>query len=209
MLDLPYLFFIVILVLITFVLAANELQKQSFSAEQVINQGADKVISSETIKNSQNIEEKNEVIGTFPVYISGAVINPGVYYVKKGDIVEDLLLMAGGFSEESARDKINLAAALSPNSHIHILSTSNESDLDSNINDDELSNNGSQNIDGINLNTCSQAELELIPGIGEKTAEAIIRFREEANRVLVLEDLLKVPGIKEKRFEKIKPYFSP
>jgi competence protein ComEA len=45
-----------------------------------------------------------------------------------------------------------------------------------------------------------------LPGIGEKTAEAILQMREKNGKFRKLEELKKVKGIGEKKFEKIKKY---
>lgn len=55
-------------------------------------------------------------------------------------------------------------------------------------------------IPNVNINTASQAELEKLPGIGPKRAEAIIAARPYQKP----DDLLRVPGIKRAEFEKIK-----
>jgi competence ComEA-like helix-hairpin-helix protein len=52
----------------------------------------------------------------------------------------------------------------------------------------------------VNINTASQADLEKLPGIGPKRAEAIIAARPFQRP----EDLLRVPGIKKAQFDKIK-----
>lgn len=56
----------------------------------------------------------------------------------------------------------------------------------------------------INLNTATAAELMSLNGIGKKTAERIIRFREENGNFEVIEDIMKIPGIGGKKFEEIK-----
>lgn len=56
----------------------------------------------------------------------------------------------------------------------------------------------------INVNTASAAELQSLPGIGQKTAENIVAFRTEKGKFKNTRDLLKVKGIGEKTFEKIK-----
>ena len=43
-----------------------------------------------------------------------------------------------------------------------------------------------------------------LPGIGEARAEAILKYRREAGPFLVIEDIMKVSGIKEAAFLKIK-----
>ena len=56
----------------------------------------------------------------------------------------------------------------------------------------------------INVNKASQGDLEKLPGIGPAKAQAII----QARPFQTPEDLMKVKGIKEKVFAKIKPYIT-
>jgi competence protein ComEA len=55
----------------------------------------------------------------------------------------------------------------------------------------------------ININTASLEELLSLPGIGESKAKAIIEYRKE-NRFEVIEDIMKVSGIGQSVFDKIK-----
>ncbi len=59
----------------------------------------------------------------------------------------------------------------------------------------------------MDLNTVSERELMLVPGIGEKTAQAIIETRKGSGRFGAVDDLMEVPGIGLKKFEKFKEYF--
>jgi competence protein ComEA len=62
----------------------------------------------------------------------------------------------------------------------------------------------SQNLGRINLNTADKGDLMSISGIGEKLAERIISYRESQGAFYSLEELLKIKGITEKKYNKIK-----
>lgn len=56
----------------------------------------------------------------------------------------------------------------------------------------------------ININTASLADLQQLPRIGEKVAQRIIDFRKEHGKFRKIEEIMKVRGVGEKVFEKIK-----
>lgn len=56
----------------------------------------------------------------------------------------------------------------------------------------------------ININTASSGELTSIKGIGEKTAQAIIDYRQKNGLFKAIEDIKNVKGIGDKKFETIK-----
>lgn len=58
----------------------------------------------------------------------------------------------------------------------------------------------------INPNTASAAELERLPRIGPKTAQAIVRYRREHGPFKSIEDLDKVKRIGPKTIERIRPF---
>ena len=47
-----------------------------------------------------------------------------------------------------------------------------------------------------------------IPGVGEAKAQRIIEYREQNGRFEAIEDLMKVPGIKDASFQKMKEYIT-
>lgn len=67
---------------------------------------------------------------------------------------------------------------------------------------------GSNEIKKISINSATLEELCDLSGIGIKTAEAIIKYREEHNGFKYLEELMMIKGIGEKKFEKIKDQIS-
>lgn len=58
----------------------------------------------------------------------------------------------------------------------------------------------------INLNQASVEDLEKLPGIGKKTAEAIIEYRKSKGKFKSIEEIKNVKGIGEAKFQKIKLY---
>lgn len=62
--------------------------------------------------------------------------------------------------------------------------------------------------DKININSASAEELTNLPGIGEKTAAAIIAYREEHGKFYRIEEIMEVSGIGEGKFNNIKDYIT-
>lgn len=60
----------------------------------------------------------------------------------------------------------------------------------------------------VNLNTATTDQLATIPGIGVKTAERIIAYREKNGGFKKIEDLMNVSGVGEKSFLKMKPLIT-
>lgn len=57
----------------------------------------------------------------------------------------------------------------------------------------------------VDINTATIEDFMRLPGIGPKTARAIMAYRKEHGKFQALEDLLQVRGIGEKTFERLKP----
>jgi competence protein ComEA len=58
----------------------------------------------------------------------------------------------------------------------------------------------------LDLNQATAAELQQLPEVGPKLAQAIVRFREKSGPFRRVEDLLAVPGVSKRRLEKIRPH---
>ena len=58
----------------------------------------------------------------------------------------------------------------------------------------------------VNINSATIEELVTLPGIGEKTAEKIVFYRNNKGKFRSVNDLTNVSGIGEKKLEKIKKY---
>lgn len=60
----------------------------------------------------------------------------------------------------------------------------------------------------VNLNTATAIQLESLPGIGPRTAERIIEYREKNGGFKKIEELMNVQGVGEKSFLKIRDLIS-
>ncbi len=58
----------------------------------------------------------------------------------------------------------------------------------------------------LNINNASADQLEKLPGIGRKTGETIIAFRNENGAFRRVEHLMLIRGISEERFVELRPH---
>ena len=60
----------------------------------------------------------------------------------------------------------------------------------------------------VELNGASAAELNLLPGIGPKSVDAILDYREANGGFTRVEELTRIPGIKEGKLRTLRPYVT-
>lgn len=151
---------------------------------------------------AQNKEVKEVQVAT--VYINGGVKSPGVYKLKNGNIIDDLIKAAGGFTENADLDRLkvelNLAQKLRDGDHIYI-SCMSDASLASSGNSSVLQG---QNGGKVNINKATTEELKTVPGIGDVTAKNIIDYREKHGAFTSTEELKNIDRIGDKTFEKLK-----
>ena len=139
------------------------------------------------------------------VHVCGEVVHPGVYELSEGSRIFEAVEAAGGFTEAAAVDVLNLAAKLEDGLQIVVYSEEEAETLPGTAGNPGLSGGAGDGPAGlVNLNTASREQLMTLKGIGESRAEDIIRYREESGGFRKIEDIMKVPGIKEAGFQKIK-----
>jgi competence protein ComEA len=130
------------------------------------------------------------------VYITGAVVAPGVYYLPEGSRVEEALLAAGGATAEADLDRVNLARRLHDEEQVYVPEVGEEN---------PLAPSGSVSGEGpININAASAAELETLPGIGPTLAQRMVEYREAHGPFGAIEDTMNVRGIGEGLFSDIR-----
>lgn len=111
------------------------------------------------------------------IYIGGAVNNSGIYPLKAGDSLKDILQAAGGTADSADLSRII----------IHIPASMQEIEP--------------QKVD---LNRAGAWLLKALPGIGETRAQAIIDYRRQNGPFHNINELLKVEGIGDATLDRIK-----
>ncbi|MBQ7942751.1 MAG: helix-hairpin-helix domain-containing protein [Lachnospiraceae bacterium] len=134
------------------------------------------------------------------VYVCGAVQNPGVYEVPEGSRLYEVVEYAGGMLEEADDMYLNLAREVKDGEQIVILTSEQTRTSDGSV----LTESASQASGLVNINTASVEELMTLSGIGESRAEAIIEYREKNGEFETIDAIMRISGIKEALFEKIK-----
>lgn len=154
--------------------------------------------------DDKSLDKALDKVEEIPVYLTGAVKNPGIYYLDAGCILADLVAMAGGITSDAATDVVNLAMPLEAHQMVRIPKQAEVDDgsyLEIVTPDLEKTGEGQA---VVNINTATLEELTTLPGIGEMTARAILSYREEHGLFKTVEDIMHVAGIKEARFAQIK-----
>lgn len=134
---------------------------------------------------------------TIFVHVTGSVATPGLYELPEGARVAEAVQAAGGFAENAATEALNLARVLFDGEQVSVPS------LESLAPPQPGSSGGSpQATNGlVNINTADVTELDAITGVGPSTAEKIVADREENGPFATIEDLKRVSGIGDKKFE--------
>ena len=173
----------------------NKEEKEKNFQISVVDTGADKA-SPDTAGSDNNVDPENSD-SSVVAFISGEVLAPGVYELKKGSRINDLLIAAGGFTEEACTDYVNLAEILNDGEMIVIPSLSEAEELKKN----ETVRTGNYLKDNetglVNMNTADAKKLQELPGIGKTKAEAIVSYRHEHGPFGSISEIKNVNGIGE------------
>ena len=162
-------------------------------------------VSLEGTKKAAAVSETEAMAPAFVVHVCGEVANPGIYELPAGSRIYEAVKAAGGFTENAAEESVNLASPIEDGVQIRIYSKEETETLAAGaapFDGFEASGEGKEPV--VNLNTATKEELMTLSGIGESRAEDIIRYREENGGFQNIEDIMKVSGIKDAAFQKIK-----
>ena len=143
------------------------------------------------IKPNQSSENKIQVSSGF-VHIAGAVADPGVYPIKSGTRLFEIIALAGGFDKAADRDSVNLARVVADGEQI-LVGRSGQAAVSDGL---------------VNLNRATVSDFDKLPGLGPTLAARIIDWREANNGFKSIEDLRKVGGIGDKLFSSLRKLVS-
>lgn len=182
-------------------------------------------------KKTNNLEI-DEPIKYITVDIKGEVKSPGVYKIEEGKRVVDAINASGGLTKKAVTKYINLSKVLKDEDVIIINNISELEKIEDKKNIEEIKINNKSNISVkesdvitndksdivkesdsnkntiVNINTCTLDELLSINGIGESKAKSIIEYRENVGLFTSKEDIMKVSGIGNSLYDKIKDYIT-
>ncbi|MFC1637711.1 helix-hairpin-helix domain-containing protein [Candidatus Margulisiibacteriota bacterium] len=148
-------------------------------------------------------EEENSRAGAILVHVAGAVRQEGVYKLKHGDRIIDVLELAGGAAALADLSSLNLAEKVKDGQKVIVPVKA--------VSSVRVSGDPVPGVSGtsassakININSATEKDLCKISGIGPSTARRIIECRQANGPFSRIDDIMKVKGIGKGTFGKIK-----
>lgn len=166
-----------ILIWITIILlTVSGFSTAGFGVFQLVNTNDQEIVSSNDVENQ--VCQQSDDFGQISVYISGAVVSPGVYILESNDRIVDVLNSAGGISKHADKlyvnKQLNLAHKLSDGDQLYI-PTVNEVVT-------QLETENAETLkQPISINSSTKAQLMELSGIGDARAQQIIENRPYAS----------------------------
>jgi len=138
---------------------------------------------------------------TIVVDVVGAVGKPGVYDLPQGGRVIDAVRAAGGFLPDAEPQAINLARPLVDGEQV-VVPKKGETPPGAAV--------GSAQQPGakVNINNATESDFENLPGIGPVLAQKIVDYRDQHGPFRTIQDLMKVTGIGQKKFDSLSAYVT-
>jgi len=176
------------LAVVIFFILTNEPETEPMDADELYA-SVNKDQSEKNPDTDENISSGSSIVD-----VKGEVKKPGVYEVSTEYRVNDVIQMAGGFTEDADESQINLAQKVHDEMIIVVFKLGDEPSSEEN-------NTGRDSTGKVRINYATQEEIETLNGVGPSKAQAIIQYRDENGLFQSAEDLLQVSGIGEKTLE--------
>lgn len=143
--------------------------------------------------------------GPIWVDVDGAVAAPGLYQLPPTARVQQAIEAAGGLAADADVRGISLARPLADGEKVYVPTT--EEALPTPQEEPATSSRTASadlGVGRLDINKATAAELEALPAIGPKTAQAIVEYRQANGPFRSVEDLLQVKGIGEATLARIR-----
>lgn len=170
----------------------------------------DEAVAASDSEGASAAPEEEEPLARLCVFVSGEVAHPAVYYLDEGSRVADAVAAAGGFTDGAATDALNLARTLVDGEQVAVPAQGSAEASPSAAPSDGGSgvtasaSKAAAGTGRVNINTADAAALQTLNGVGEATAKKIVADREANGPFKTIEDLKRVSGIGDKKFENLR-----
>jgi competence protein ComEA len=161
--------------------------------------------------------------GTVMVQVAGEVYKPGVIELPANARVVDAVRKAGGPTKAGDANALNLAARVQDGEKIVVAKRGvtapaamvaprpaagavPPTSAATSAGAKKTAGRAPQLSGPVNVNTADAGQLDLLPGVGPKTAALIIAYRQAHGAFRSLQDLDRVKGLGPKKLEKIAPH---
>ena len=198
---------VVALVIGSIVSALGALEGAGFSVAKDAGNAVEHQTGDAESKEGEDASVTTTESSVIIVHVTGAVAAPGVYELADGDRVQVAIDAAGGFIEGADTAAVNCARVAQDGEQIHVPSLEEASNAVGGESSADDAGAVSAVADGagskVNINRADAAELDTLPGVGPSTAEKIIADREANGPFASVEDLKRVSGIGDKKYEQL------
>lgn len=164
---------------------------------------------------AQSAKKERKAEKTMRIYVSGAVLEPGLYDLPEGSRADAAINAAGGMTAVADATRVNLARKLKDGNQVNVPELKGKSVRGGSAAKNAVQAAGvsrqktkadgkSSSLTGkVRINSASAGELQSLPGVGPALAQKIIMEREQA-RFTSVDDLRRVPGIGKAKLERLR-----
>ncbi len=147
----------------------------------------------------QGTSQVSQIIndGFHSITVTGQVLKPGVFILEEGATLEDLIMAAGGPTDNADANAYIETTVVKKGQSYYIAPLYNDDDIC-----------GDVQLEKVNVNYDTKEKLMAINGFGSAIVTALINYRSQNGSFSYLEELKEVSGIGNSTFEKVKNYIT-